>query len=253
MLRSILVSSVALAAVAVSAPASAQDWSGFYAGGGVNFSSGSSDANVALGGAWSTESTALRNEFASDWSNELEPDGVGGGLFGGYNWQTAGGFVFGGEISYDFLNAEEVASTGMTPTTAFPGVSYNHGNSVQVDGMFAARANIGYAFDRMLIYGTVGFASADATVGAEVLSSHGYSKIGESSDWVSGVTYGVGAALQTSPNWFVSGQWTHSDFDDQTFTTVYRPGSSFTSPAYTETFTQDLSVDVIRIGVGYRF
>lgn len=253
MFKSILFSSVVLGLVAVTAPASAQDWSGFYAGAGVDFSSGSSDANVALGGAWSAEPAGLQSEFADDWSNDLEPDGVGGGLFAGYNWQTAGGFVFGGEISYDFLNAEEVASTGMTPTTIAPGVSYNHGNSVQVDGMFAARANIGYAFDRILIYGTVGFASADATVGAEVLSSHGYSKIGESSDWVSGLTYGLGAALQTSPRWFVSGQWTHSDFDDLTFTTVYRPGSAFTVPAYTETVTQDLSVDVIRIGVGYRF
>jgi outer membrane immunogenic protein len=253
MFKSILVSSSALAMMAVAVPASAQDWSGFYAGAGVNFSSGSSDANVALGGAWSSESAGLQSEFTDDWSNDLEPDGFGGGLFGGYNWQTAGGFVFGGEVSYDFLNAEEQTSTGMTPTTVFPGLSYNHGNSVQVDSMLAARANIGYAFDRILIYGTVGFASVDATVGAEVLSNGGYSKIGESSDWVSGVSYGVGAALQTSPNWFVSGQWTHSDFDDQTFTTVYRPGSAFTLPAYTETFTQDLSVDVIRVGVGYRF
>jgi len=253
MFKSILISSAALALIVAAAPASAQDWSGFYAGAGVNFSSGSSDADVALSGSWTSENPALQSEFADDWSNDLEPDGVGGGLFAGYNWQTAGGFVFGGEVSYDFLNAEEVASTGMTPTTSIPALSYNHGNSVQVDGMIAARANVGYAFDRILIYGTLGFASADATVGAEVLSNGGYSKIGESSDWVSGLTYGLGAAFQTSPRWFVSGQWTHSDFDDLTFTTVYRPGSTFTSPAYTETFTQDLSVDVIRLGVGYRF
>lgn len=246
--------SVLAVSVALAGPVAAQDWSGFYAGAGVTISSGESDADVALGGQWSVESAALRDAVTSNWSHDLEPDGVGGGVFAGYNWQTAGGFVFGGEISYDFVNAEDDRATGqIAPLSSTPGLTYDFQNSVQVDGVLTARANLGYSFDRLLVYGTVGFASADGTVAAELLSNGGYTKAGETSEWVSGIAYGLGAAYQPAPNWFVSAQWLRADFDEQTFTTVYRPGSTFTSPAYTETFTQDLTLNTFRVGVGFRF
>lgn len=250
----VIACSVLLASVAVAAPAAAQDWSGPYAGAGVTFGSGQSDANVTLGGQWSAETAALRSGVTSNWSPELEPDGVGGGLFAGYNWQTAGGFVFGGELSYDFVNVEADRATGQIPATStFPALTYNFQNSVEVSGMVSARANVGFAFDRVLVYGTLGIAAADATFAAEILSNGGYSKAGETSDWANGPAYGLGAAFQASPNWFVSGQWMRADLGEQTFTTVYRPGSTFTTPAYTETFTQDLTLDVFRLGVGFRF
>lgn len=246
--------SMFLASVALAGPVAAQDWSGWYAGAGVTFGSGQSEADVVLGGQWTTESAALQNGVRTNWSPDLEPDGVGGGLFAGYNWQTADGFVFGGEVSYDFVNVEEDRSTGqIVATSTFPALTYDFQNSVQVDGILAARANVGFAFDHLLVYGTIGVAAADTTVGAAILSNGGYSKAGEGSEWVNGLTYGVGAAFQPSPNWFVSGQWTRADLGEQTFTTVYRPGSTFVSPAYTETFTQDLTLDVFRLGVGFRF
>lgn len=248
------VCSIVLASAAFVSPAAAQDWSGFYAGAGVTFGSGQSDADVTLGGQWSSESAALQSGVTSNWSPELEPDGVGGGLFAGYNWQTSGGFVFGGEVSYDFVNVEEDRSTGqIAATSTFPALTYDFQNSVDVSGVVSARANLGFAFDQLLVYGTLGVAAADTTVAAEILSNGGYSKAGEGSEWVNGMVYGLGAAFQPSQNWFISGQWVRADLGEQTFTTVYRPGSTFTAPAYTESFTQDLTLDIFRLGVGFRF
>lgn len=251
----LMVSSIALtAALALGGAAQAQDWSGFYVGAGVTQATGTSDASVALGGAWTTETAALRNGVTDNWSTELEPDGTGGSLFAGYNWQTTGGLVFGGELSYDLVGADADRETGqIVASSSFPALTYNFENSVEVDSVLAARAKLGYAFDAMLIYATAGYASADTTMGAAVLSNGAYSKIGEGSDSMSGMSYGLGAAFQVGGNWSVSGQWTRTDFGDQSFDTTYRAGSSFTSPAYNETFTQDLSLDVWRLGIARRF
>ena len=45
----------------------------------------------------------------------------------------------------------------------------------------------------------------------------------------------------------------YADQGDETYTTAYQPGSSFTTPAYTETVTQDLRLHLVRVGVNYRF
>ena len=38
-----------------------------------------------------------------------------------------------------------------------------------------------------------------------------------------------------------------------TYDLVYRPGSTFVSPAYTERVTQSLELDTIQLGVNFHF
>ena len=76
------------------------DWTGWHVGGHAGHASGDSRANVALGGEWSIETQALRDDVSAGWSTDLGPDGSAFGLLFGYDHQFANGFVLGAELDY---------------------------------------------------------------------------------------------------------------------------------------------------------
>jgi outer membrane immunogenic protein len=239
-----------LVSILLSGAATAQDWTGFYVGAQAGYSFGDSASVVALGGEWASESAALRSGVSDLWSTNLDPEGWGVGLHAGYNHQLPSGFVLGGEVSYSFNDIDDARST---PQTAVSSLTYAVGNSVEVEESITARANIGWALDHMLGYLVLGYTWADTTAGAEILSNGGYSKQGFGSDWLSGFTYGLGGAVPVADRWVLRLEYLRTSFDDVQFATAYRPGSTFTSPVYSETFTQDLDLDTVQVGLSYRF
>lgn len=114
-------------AVAASAPAAAQDWSGFY--GGLSFSSNNTAYSDAIGGVPAT-------------SYDLEGNQFGGFL--GYNLQR-GALVYGGELAYSKGDIEAEA--------AFPGN--------QFEKFLDLKARVGYAAGQALFYGTLGWSAGD--------------------------------------------------------------------------------------------
>jgi opacity protein-like surface antigen len=250
MKRIITVFAIAL----VSGTASAQDWTGFYIGGQANYSFGDSASAVALGDNWNSESAALRSGVTDLWSTGLEPSGWGVGIHAGYNHQLPSGLVLGAELGYSFNDIEDSRATPQTvATSTLPGLTYAVGNSVEVEGTVTARTNIGWSFSNMLGYAVLGYSWADMAGGAEILSNGGYSKQGVESDWVGGFTYGLGGAIPVAERWTLRLEYLRTDFDDVQFATAYRAGSTFTSPVYSETITQDLEVDTVQVGISYRF
>jgi len=104
-------------------------WTGFYVG-------------VSGGYAW------------GDYSYDFDPPDVGSDLEGwvaggqaGYNWQS-GMFVFGG--------VADIAWSDIEGDSACPNPAFTCDASVEWFG--TARANLGLAFDRFMVYGTGGFA-----------------------------------------------------------------------------------------------
>ena len=238
----------------LSGAAFAQDWSGFYVGGQTGYSFGDGGSIVSLGDQWSSESAALRSGVTDLWSTNLEPEGWGVGVHAGYNHQLPSGLVLGAEVSYSFNDIDASRTTPQTvATSTAPGLTYAVGNSVEVEESITARANIGWDLGHMLGYVVLGYTWADTTAGAEVLSSGGYSKQGFGSDWLSGVTYGLGGAVPVADRWTLRLEYLRTNFDDVRFNTAYRAGSTFTSPVYSETFTQDLELDTVQLAVSYRF
>ena len=111
---------------------------------------------------------------------------IGGGQLG-YNWQT-GRLVFGieGDIQYTAMKQEE--TVGAVTATA------------KVQSFATARGRLGYAFDRLLVYGTGGFAytktDLSLTSGAASISD---------SKWSSGWTAGGGLEWAAWDRWSVKG------------------------------------------------
>jgi outer membrane immunogenic protein len=246
--------SVFIAASLLSTTAMAADgWTGWHVGGNVGQSSGESDARVALGGQWSTESQALQDHVASFMSTDLDPSGTSYGLQFGYDHEFDGGFLLGGELDYSKHSADDARNTPQVASAPFPTLTYAVGNSVDINNSAALRLKVGYGTDRHLIYLTGGWVRADVDASAEILSNGGYSKIGTASESLSGTQIGLGYAFDFENNWSLRVEYQRNNLDDMTYDTVYRAGSTFVTPAYNETITQDADFDTFRVGIDYRF
>ncbi|MFZ5638294.1 MAG: outer membrane protein [Pseudomonadota bacterium] len=244
---------VAISLLSTSAFAADGDWSGWYVGGGFGKTDGNSDTNVALGGAWSTETQALRDHVVAQMSNDIDPDGYAYDLHFGYDHQFDGGFVLGGEFDYSKLNLDASEQIGPVPTVPFPSLSYTTRNDIEADHSLSLRAKAGFATGRHLFYATAGLARVDVNASASITSNGNYRKLGQRSETLDGTQYGLGYEFSLNDNWSARFEYLRTNLDEMNYDTVYLPGSAFVTPAYTERVNQDLDYDTIRLGVNYRF
>jgi outer membrane immunogenic protein len=109
------------------------------------------------------------------------------------------------------------------------------------------RGRLGVGFDKILLYGTGGVAFTDARIGnwdyehGEIIPATSYSlnRVG----WVAG----IGAEYRLRSNWSALLQFSHYDFgvnrnSQQIFSDDRGPGGK-----------NGLKVDVVQLGVNYRF
>jgi outer membrane immunogenic protein len=199
-------------------------WTGFYVGANVGFAS--SRTRIS-----NPDNSYFSLSNASFNSNQ---SGVIGGLQAGYNWQF-NNIVVGleGDISAASLNRSTSAGT-----LGFTGDTFN-GN---MTALGTVRGRIGWAFDRLLIYGTGGVAFAN-------LKDQYFSPVfpftaGPSSS-VTGWTAGGGAEFALSGNWTVKAEYLHVGFPSRSATV--------TAIGNTYLFAFKDSLDIGRVGINYKF
>ncbi|PWK62620.1 outer membrane protein [Roseicyclus mahoneyensis] len=110
-------------------------------------------------------------------------DGDALGVFAGYNWQS-GNLLFGGEIRY--LSFNDFATAAGLP--------------FEVDNVLDLRARLGFAADRALFYGAVGYSMGDATAPAGAFD-------------IDGFNFGLGAEFNVTDAFFVGVDYTARDMD----------------------------------------
>lgn len=144
------------------------------------------------------------------WANQAagagkDHDGVVGGVFAGYNYQMPNNIVVGGE--------GEVAYGGADPLATWTG---------------AVRGRAGYAFDNILVYGTVGG-----------LVGQGEMKTGSGSETRTHVGYQVGAGIEAAltTNVTARAEYLYTDTNNRD----YGSGKG------------DLDGNTVKLGVGYKF
>jgi outer membrane immunogenic protein len=187
MKKRLLLSGIALAALAIAAPASAADvpmrgpvykaapvslfnWTGFYIGGNAGYGWGDSD--------------------------NLAPSGWSGGGQVGYNWQYAPNWVFGLEADLSGSNLSDSNAVGAPLVNS------------KVNYFGTARARLGYTVDRVMVYGTGGLAWAHNRVN-DGLVQDDQTQVG----W----TAGAGVEYAFSPNWSTKLEWLYADYGNKIY------------------------------------
>ena len=239
-------------------PASPYNWTGFYLG--VN-----AGANWARSDATTSASSAPLPGFGGPYffagdvpiingigSGSMAGSGFTGGAQAGYNWQF-NSTVVGLEADFGAFHGKasrtatgSVISSGDTPTIT---------SSVDADWLFTARGRLGWAFGNLLPYVTGGVAVT------HLRATNSFSGVGgffgvPSGTWSASKTkagWVIGGGLEwaLAQNWSVRAEYLHVRFDSiDASGVVSASGAGYGSAISTST---DLSADIVRAGLSYRF
>jgi opacity protein-like surface antigen len=173
------------------------DWTGFYVGGHLGYGWGKADLNTSTIGFW---------EGAS---GKLKPDGFLGGVQTGYWWQTGGGFVFGLDGSYTWIDGKDSRSISFV---SIDGPVTFEANS-RISSLALIQARLGWASGRWLFFGQGGYAGLRGKARASV-SSAPFPFVGLSvsdKNWHNGWTLGAGTAYKVSQNFSIGAEYNYID------------------------------------------
>ena len=201
-------------------PAAVYNWTGFYLGFNGGFGTGNSN--------WSDGPIGTTGSFTS--SGFL----VGGTA--GVNYQL-GDYVFGieGDGDWTNLHGNSGSTCGAISAVVAPPVSCQ----TQSQWLATVRGRVGYAFDRILLYGTAGAAFGNIQTGLNPPSTF-------DSAVEAGWTVGAGLEIAVAQNWTAKAEYLFVDLPNATCTPVGNCGGAAGSIV-------SFNENIIRAGVNYKF
>jgi outer membrane immunogenic protein len=202
-------------------------WTGFYVGGQVGYQ-------------WTTESSGTIYGIAP------------GAVLGGNPNYNQAGVIGGGHIGYNYqINQIVLGIEGDVEGASFVGSGPYHTGAYRVKTEINCEASIrgrlGYAWDRLLIYGTGGAAFADVkdsyTAYNAASAAVGYDYLTSTR---TGWTVGGGLEYFFRPNWTIRGEYRYTDLGTRNDVLLASSGGTLGANRH-ETFNS------ARIGVSYHF
>jgi outer membrane immunogenic protein len=196
-------------------------WTGFYIG-------------ADLGWSWGNDTTTEYSRGTNNFTGLLwnyKPSGVTGGAYAGANYQI-GTVVLGVE--------SDIEATGIDG--GFYDVAKGGAGNTRVDWQGSFRGRLGFAFDKVLFYGTGGLAFADI--------SHTYTDLAPGTSETTsalrtGWTAGAGVEAAFTEHLLVRAEYRYSEFGSYR----YDPSLIFTSL----TGQQQPTFNTVRVGAAYKF
>ncbi len=224
----------------------AYNWTGFYFGGHVG--GGWSDVDGSAAFISGTGTTASNGVVGSK-----SDSGFLWGVQGGFNYALNPNWVLGveGDFTWTSIGNTQTSSLLTAGGVAIPGTAVSV--SRDLNWLASVRGRLGYTWDRFMLYGTGGAAWADYDGTASVTLANGATAGGSFGNTRSGWVAGVGVEWAIPTFWF-AGDWTtrveylHYDFRGTSGSASFGPGPG--SVVYT---FGDPTVDVVRVGLNYKF
>jgi outer membrane immunogenic protein len=229
-------------------PPASYNWTGFYVGGNVGYSWGNSNTAATF-----TDPPNPFLDFTS--ANAPRSKGVIGGGQIGYNWQASPNWVLG--LEADWQGTSEKAALAIInpfniPFFAIGSLTTSYETKMLWVG--TARGRIGYAWDRLLFYGTGGLAygevKVDGTVNLSAISLGGpvntTAAFGHS-NLNAGWTLGGGVEGAIVSNWTWKVEYLYINLGSLNMSA---PGPS---PVQTLTLQARFTDNIVRAGVNARF
>jgi outer membrane immunogenic protein len=196
------------------------NWTGIYVG-------------INGGGAWGREGWLDNAAVGLGTPFGFRPDG---GVFGGqvgFRWQW-NQLVLGVEGTWDWAGLRD----------SFTGAPYT--DELKIKSLYTATGQVGWAWDRILIYGKGGWAGA--STGAEVTTSPSFGGA-SNSQTVSGWTVGGGVDYAIWQNVILGVEYDHFDFKYDPFIAPWSTGGA----PWTVINTSRLKVDQMIARLSYKF
>jgi outer membrane immunogenic protein len=229
----------------------AYNWTGFYVGGHV-------------GAGWARGSM-IGDPFPDPPSYGIEQQvialgqstaAVGGGQIG-YNWQLSPRFLLGLEADFSATGLKGSGTSGplqaINPLALGALLGSSAQASRQIDGLGSIRGRGGIIWDRLLVYATGGVAWEHAKYTAnEALpnlgNSGGYNNPGSLNSTRPGWVVGGGLEYAWTGKWIVRAEYLHYHFKDSFF-----GATTPASPPYGIQYNTETELDVVRVGLSYKF
>ena len=212
----------------VPAPVPLYNWTGFYLGPNVGWGFGSASGVTDTAG--STFATTNQNSF------------FGGGQVG-VNWQFWGGVVIGAEADFEWLPNASNTLTATAPGGATASVNINN------RWLTLADARLGYAWDRLLVYGKgggafIGTSNSGLTVGT---TSYGLSGTSSSN---TGWNAGVGLEYAFWGTWSARVEYDYIRMNTVSYTAAATAPAPFASDTIS---SNNRTYNLVTLGLNYKF
>ena len=253
-------------------PAPIYSWTGFYIGGDIGGwwerQSGTTVAFPAGFGAPAVPGGGLAGVGILPTFHRFHDGGVLGGLYAGYNWQTAN-WVVGIEGDVSYLGRRSSDTQSMFETfTAVPAVTGTMQLNATNDWLASVRGRVGWAKDRVLVYGTGGVAFTESRYSALMIpgppngvglgtqggitvplaTSFSQNRVG----WV----VGAGLEWMATANWILRAEYLYYRFDGSggvlPVSTTGPGGGVCVGCGWRVNFS-DLEINTVRVGASYKF
>ena len=249
----------------------AYNWTGGYIGANIGFGGGEDHYNTHVNTTNTTPVTDSYGNPVYDWygnpvtqttsssasvGDAQRSNGVIGGVQVGFNYELGGcgclGGILGGFGSNIVLGVEAdfdgtgIASGGPLSSFAqgFPlGSPQFVGVSSQIDYLGTVRGRLGYAFDRVLVYGTGGFAYANVH---STLNAPSQNISASTSQFHTGYVFGGGVEVAVSNNVALRAEYLRAELDSRT---IAQGNNGYLGYNVSER----PEVNIVRAGLDYKF
>ncbi len=201
-------------------PAPVFSWTGLYIGGNAGGVWGHS--------SWCTDATvtncAVPGLAPIDNVSE-SPDGWLGGAQLGFRWQAPGNFVVGVEGMFDYLNISKTAPSCLSLAPPCGGVLFpGRTRTTTFTDIDSVTGQLGYAWNRVLVYGKGGWAST--TLGVDALNTLPGGFDLNVSQWVDGWTAGGGLEYMVLQNISIGVEYDYYRFSVGNFVGLTNSGGA---------------------------
>lgn len=253
---------LAVRSVTKAPPMAAQlyDWTGFYLGGDIG---GLSRTTRGTSNFFQVEDGDGGGLGQNPQRQSPSASGVIGGVHLGYNWQLASRVVVGIEGDWQWSGAR---SSFCRQTDQESEACSDNGRGflamdTETRGIGTIRGRLGYAFDRVMIYGTGGVAFVDQqsriTAHCEVngCGSDGGSTT-ERATFASvrtGWVAGAGAEWMVAPSWIVRAEYLHVETGDISDAFNFATVNCASGGPCGASWSHSNRYDIGRVGFSYKF
>ena len=205
------------------------NWSGFYIGGN-------------LGAGWNSTGS-ITDTFGSTFGTTTNTQFLGGGQVG-VNYEFWAGVVVGAEAMFDWIPNTTNTINVTDPALGTASATINN------RWLTTATGKLGYAWDRVLLYGKGGGAWVGANNPSITVNGAPASFSSNSSNNF-GWTAGLGVEWAFAGNWSARAEWDYVRLQNQSFTVAGTPApGSFAGDVIS---VNNRSINMFTAGVNYKF